>query len=421
MTLTIKEPALPYLPIFVARQPIFTVDDTIWGYELLFRHSDSISYAQIADQVVATAKVIADGFSIATTGVDQDKKFLINFPPALLLQQTALSLPSDICIVEILETVQPTPEIISACLKMKADGYLLALDDFIGDPGFEPFLEIADIVKVDVLGLSPPEIIKIAQQLHRYQCQLLAEKIEDRQTYQLTRSLGFSFFQGYFFSKPEMIKGRKISTENIGKMQLMQELADEDFEVKKLAGIIANDISLSYRLLKHINSSFYALRQKIQSITQAITLLGSESLRQWLAVVLLSDLDQRQRAQEQVFTAVSRGRFLETTVKGLPVPPYPKETMFLLGLFSNLDALLGLSMQEIMAEMPLPLDIKKALCGEKNTAQAWLTLAVDIDNGDWPMMEQFLASHGLDPKKISIIHAQAKIWAARILARNHQP
>ncbi len=421
MTLTITEPVLPYQPIFVARQPIFAVDDTIWGYELLFRHSDRASYAQVADQVVATAKVIADGFSIATVGVEQEKKFLINFPPELLLQQTALSLPSDICIVEILETVQPEPEIISACLKMKADGYLLALDDFVGAPGFEPFLEIADIVKIDVIGLSPPEIIRIAQQLNRYPCRLLAEKIEDRQTYQLTRSLGFSFFQGYFFSKPELISGRKISTENIGKMQLMQELADEDFEVKKLAGIIANDISLSYRLLKHINSSFYALRQKIQSITQAITLLGGDALRQWLAVILLSDLDLRQRAQEQVFIAVSRGRFLEMTAKNLTVPPYQNETMFLLGLFSNLDTLLGLSMQEIMTDMPLPLEIKNALCGEANQAHEWLTLAVDIDNGDWPKMEKFLAGHGLDPKKMSVIHAQARIWAARILDRRHQP
>ena len=420
MSLAVNKPALNYQPIFVARQPIFTPDEEIWGYELLFRHSDIAAHAQVADQVVATAKVIADGFSIATTGVDQDKKFLINFPPQLLLQQTALSLPKEICIIEILETVQPEPEIISACLKMKQDGYILALDDFIGAPGFEPFLEIADIVKVDVFGLKPPEIIKISQQLSCYPCKLLAEKIEDRQSYQLTRSLGFSYFQGYFFSKPETMQGRKISTENIGKMQLMQELADDDFEVKKLAGIIANDISLSYRLLKHINSSFFALQQKIQSIPQAITLLGSESLRQWLSVVLLSDLDHRQQAQELVFTAVCRGRFLELATQNLPALPYKKETMFILGLFSNLDSLLGLSMKEIMAEMPLNMEIKEALCGERNKAHEWLTLTVSIDNGDWQEVEQILTRHDLDSKKMSVLHIQAKIWTARVLARPHQ-
>ncbi len=420
MTLAIPEPDLNYQPIFVARQPIFTIAEEIWGYELLFRHSELVAHAQVTDEVIATAKVIADGFSIATTGVGQDKKILINFPPQLLLQQTALSLPKDICIIEILETVKAETEIITACKKIKQDGYVLALDDFIGEPGFEPFLEIADIVKVDVLGLKPPEIIKISQQLGRYRCKLLAEKVEDRATYQLTKSLGYSYFQGYFFSKPETIKGRKISTENIGKMQLMQELADDDFELKKLAGIIANDISLSYRLLKHINSSFYALQQKIQSIAQAITLLGSESLRQWLAVVLLSDIDHRPKAQELVFTAVCRGRFLELIAKNLSVPPYKKETMFILGLFSNLDSLLGLNMMEIMTEMPLPVEIKDALCGSKNNAYHWLTLAVAIDNGDWPQVKEILARLSLDSKKISISHIQAKIWSVRVLDRPHQ-
>ncbi|MDH3392724.1 MAG: HDOD domain-containing protein [Desulfobulbaceae bacterium] len=415
MPLAFNEPVLSYQPFFVARQPIYTHDEKIWGYELLFRHSDIAAGAQVADHVVATAKVIADGFSIATTGVDKDKKILINFPPELLLQQTAFSLPKDICIIEILETVQPHPEIIAACQEIKQEGYTLALDDFVGDPGFEPFLEIADIVKVDVFGLKPAEIIKTSQMLSHYRCELLAEKIEDLETYQLTKSLGFSYFQGYYFSRPETMQGRKISTENISKMQLMQELADEDFEVKKLAGIISNDISLSYRLLKHINSSFFALRQKIQSIPQAITLLGSESLRQWLAVVLLSDLDHRQQAQELVFTAVCRGRFLELAAQNTSALSYKKETMFIMGLFSNLDSMLGMNMQEIMKDMPLELEIKEALCGTRNTAHDWLQLSISIDNGDWQEVEKIITRRKLDSKKISVFHIQSKIWAARIL------
>ncbi|MDH3359543.1 MAG: HDOD domain-containing protein [Desulfobulbaceae bacterium] len=420
MTISFQEPALNYQPIFVARQPIFTLDNEIWGYELLFRQSDLVKAAKINDEVIATAKVIADGFSIAKTGIDHDKKFLINFPPQLLLNETALSLPKDICIIEILETVRPEHEIISACKKIQDKGYSLALDDYTGDPGFEPFLEIADIVKVDLVGMKHAEIIKLSQKLSQYHCKLLAEKVEDRETYQLTRSLGYSLFQGYLFSKPETMKGRKISTENIGKMQLMQELADEDFEVKKLTGIIANDISLSYRLLKHINSSFYAIPQKIQSISQAITLLGSKSLLQWLAVIILSDIDQRPLAQELVFTAVCRGRFLELIANNLTSPPHKKETMFLLGLFSNLDSMLGQSMEEIMKEMPLNIAIKDALKGKANEAHDWLSLAISIDNGKWQEVGQLLTNHELSPEKVSIFHVQAKIWAARILNKpNH--
>lgn len=418
MNLDRNEPNLNYQPIFVARQPVFGQDHEIWGYELLFRHSDLAPAAQVSDQVIATAKVIADGFTIATTGIDHDKKFLINFPSQFLLQETVFSLPKEICIIEILETVQPTPEIIAACKKIKKDGYILALDDFIGSPGLEPLLELADIVKIDVVDMKPSEIIKIYQNLRRYKCKLLAEKIEDRETYKLTRSLGFSYFQGYFFSRPEIMEGRKISTANISKMQLLKELADEDFDVKKLADIISSDISFSYRLLKLINSSFYALREKIQSITQAITLMGSNSLRQWLTVVILSDLDHRPHAQELVFNAVCRGRFLELITETNLAIHYRKETMFLLGLFSNLDALLGQSMVEVMKNIPINTAIKSALCGLKNDANEWLTFAVAIDSGDWKLVEKLIKKHRLNSPNISELHIKAKTWTATILGRN---
>lgn len=191
-----------YKPIFVARQPIFDRDETLWGYELLFRVSQSVTQADVEDDNLATAKVIADGFSMAVDGVDQNKKILINFPTDLILTGANQALPNDRCIVEILETVEPTQNIIEACKKIKEQGYVLALDDFVGQKGYEPFLEMADIVKVDLESQSPADIIKLVQYLNRYPCALLAEKVEDVKTYQLTRTLGFTYFQGFFSAVP---------------------------------------------------------------------------------------------------------------------------------------------------------------------------------------------------------------------------
>lgn len=410
-----------YQPIFVARQPIFDASESVWGYELLFRHSDLVATALVPDQDVATASVIADGFSMAREGVDPGRKIFINFPFNLILQETTLALPKDVCIIEILESVQPTPQILAALKRIKENGYILALDDFVGQPGFEPFLELADIVKVDVFGQSPLNIIKFSQQLKKYGCQLLAEKVETSQVYQLTKSLGFSYFQGFFFSKPEMVQGRKIPTEKMARMRLLQEMAREEYEVRNLARIISTDISLSYRLLKYLNSAYLAFSRKIESITQAITMVGGQFLKQWLMVVILSDIDNGDLAQELIFTSMSRGRFLELMAQSLEKKsPYSPETMFLLGLFSKLDVLLGQSMQEIMASMPLHQEIKAAFFGERNRAAAWLDLAVSIDAGNWPHIQEMLSGFGIAPEKAAIHHNDARTWAYHLLDQSRE-
>lgn len=408
-------PESHYKPIFVARQPIFDSKESIWGYELLFRPGEFHQQADIEDGNIASAKVIADGFVIAMEGLDNTKKLFINFPHDLLMTGANLALPSNNCVIEILETVQPTDEIIAACLKIKAQGYLLAVDDFVGQKGFEPFLEIADIVKVDVFGQPPPAVIKLAQYLQHYPCKLLAEKVEDAATYHLTKSLGFSLFQGYLFSKPEMMKGRKISTEKISKIQLLQRLSDENYKVKELAKIIATDISLSYRLLKYLNSAFFAFQKKVKSINQAITILGSNHLRQWLAVVILSDLDHTDRASELVFTSVRRACFLETLARESKQPPHSPETMFLLGLFSMLDALLGLSMKQVMEKMPLEDEIKSAFLGTTSKAAEWLQIAVSLDFAEWQSLNVLLAKHRLAPKNVAILFNKASNWANHLL------
>ncbi len=415
MTLKTGQTKSRHQPIFVARQPIFTRDNEVWGYELLFRHSAQTSKAHIKDPDVATAKVIADGLSMVMPQLDADKKVLINFPQNLLGGEAILTLPPDRCVVEILETVKPSPQIIQSCERIKREGYLLALDDFVGEPGYEPFLELADVIKIDVLDLRPGEIIKLSQRLKRYQCLMLAEKIEDPEIHHLTKSLGYSYFQGFLFSKPEIVKGRKISTEDISVLHLLQELSNEDFEIRDLSRIISTDVSLSYRLLKYINSAYFSLQQKVQSITQAITLIGVKMLKQWLMVIILSDLDRGPRDEEIIYISIWRARFLMLMASLLKSIPYSPDTMFMLGLFSKLDALLNQQMEEVLESLPLEEDIIKGLCGQPNSAHDFLCLSRAVEEGDWLLAEKLFEKYSLDPRHAAVAHNQARDWAHELL------
>lgn len=289
-----------YDKIFVARQPIFTADMEIWGYELLFRHGENVQAAVITDGDQATTQVIADGYTLAIQGMRKNAKALINFPRNVLISHAPYVLPSDRCVVEILETVHPEPEVMDACLELKNQGYILALDDFVGEPGFEPLCELADIVKVDILNKTPADVMAIVKGLSRYKAQLLAEKVENLDMFKVCKNLGFVYFQGYFFSKPEVIPGRKLSASQITKVKLLKELSDSGTETERLVDIIQTDLSISYRLLQYINSARFGFQNKIESIHRAATMLGRQNLRQWLQVIILSDMNGTDKAQELV-------------------------------------------------------------------------------------------------------------------------
>lgn len=405
-----------YEAIFVARQPIFTTEMDIWGYELLFRHSAEAGAARIDDENLATMKVIADGLTLALSGVAMDKKALINFPAALIENQSALALPKDRCVVEILETVEATDAIVDALKGIKESGYTLALDDFVGQPGFEPIIELADIVKVEILGQPREKIEAVTKALLKPGIKLLAEKIEDRETFEFCRDLGYSYFQGYFFSKPEIVPGRKIPTSSMAKIRLLKELNREDVEFEDLAKIIAMDVSLTLRLLKFVNSASFALRHEVQSIAHAISMLGIKSFKQWAMVVLMAEMDSSPRGMELAFTAMQRARFLSAVAAQIPTIDYKPDTMFLLGLFSKLDAMLNQNMADILEDIPLQEEIKTALLGGKNKARALLILLDLLDDADWDKATKLLDKFRVDIDLVANYFMESMSWANERLA-----
>lgn len=409
-----QKPGVHYEPIFVARQPIFARDDSIWGYELLFRHGDEKFSSAGANPDQATAKVIIDGLAMAAPTQERDKKFLINFPRNLLMSEAALALPKECCIPEVLEDIAPDSGAVAALTGLKQAGYTIALDDYTGSPGYEPLLKLADIIKVDVLEMDSPQLIKVVGELRPYQAMLLAEKVENKRTHDLCKAMGFSLFQGYYYSKPVLIQGRKVSPMQLSKLQVLKELSNEDYEVAKLTRIIAGDVSLSYRLLKFINSAAFSLPQAISSIAQAVTLLGADSLRQWLTVMLLVDTAQNQGA-ELLFNSVHRGRFLELATQDKANFPFHKDTMFLLGVFSRLDAIFNMPMEEVTAPLPLAQEIKDALNGKPNQARLWLELLQHLEQGRWDDTFSLLNQFQVKRSDAAVQYLRARIWASEVI------
>jgi EAL and modified HD-GYP domain-containing signal transduction protein len=402
--------------IFVARQPIFDRKSRIWGYELLFRSAADEHEAKVGDSDQATSQVIADGFFMAKPGIESGAKMLINFPRNLLLEGAAYTLPKESCIIEILETVDPEPEILAALGELKKAGYQLALDDYVGQPGYEDIIALADIVKVDIYGRTPQDVAAIVAGLRPYGVQLLAEKIEDRIIYRVCERLGFDFFQGFFFRKPEIIPGKKLGTGEMTKLQLLQKLGKEDLDVRDISEIIGRDISISYRLLRYINSAHFSPRFKIESITHALTMIGQRQLSQWLRVVLLADLDTAGNSQVVAMTSVQRAKFLELLTLSGSVAGHSPESMFLLGLFSMLETLLGMPMNELLAQLPLDEDIKQALAGEDSSLRVWLELVEAYENAKWDVVERILKDRRLWPIETSRQYIEAMKWTREILS-----
>ena len=415
------EPRLPleklHEDIFVARQPIFDKDRSLWGYELLFRDSGSAVAARFSDPDQATAQVIADGYTLARASLAPEVRSLINFPERLLLSRVAHAMSPETCVVEVLESVSPSPQVLAALGGLRLAGYTLALDDYAGQERLEPFLAVVQVVKVDFakLGNNRRNIMRIVQKLRNTGGRLLAEKVELPADFEFARMLGFSLFQGFFFAVPEIIPGRKITAAEGAKLQLLHELGREDYDVKRLAAAIEQDVSLTYRLFRYINSAMFSPEMTVDSVERAVILLGQEQLSQWLRVVLLTETTQTPLAREMVYLSACRARFLDLLCRASQACTLPNESLFLLGMFSMLDALFGLPMAEVLTHLPLPAGIREALVDGSGPYAPWLRLAVQYERNDWPQVIPLLAAARLDFQSADRLYVQAQAWAEGIL------
>lgn len=347
------------MDIFLARQPIFNRNQTVIAYELLHR-SCSKNYFMGTDGDIATSELISNAFlDIGLDRITRGKRAFINFTKKLLEDETALFLPKDAVAIEILEDVEPDAAALAACKKLRQLGYTLVLDDCDCNMENRAFLDLVDIVKVDFQRVKLQDRPKMMSFFKSKSYKLLAEKVETVEDFGLAMESGFDLLQGYFFCKPVIVTGRGIAANKLQSMRLLQEIYKNEMDFDTIERLIKEDATLSYKLLRCINSLAYATRFKISSIRQAMALLGQKEIIKWASLACLHTLSS-DKPNELLVTAIARAKFCESIAIAAKLKDSSSE-YFITGLFSLLDTFLDRPMEEILKELPLAEKIKRAL------------------------------------------------------------
>jgi EAL and modified HD-GYP domain-containing signal transduction protein len=394
------------LDVFVGRQPIFNKDLGVYAYELLFRSGDQSNHAVILGGDSATAQVVLNAFmEIGLSNLVGEHKAFLNFTEGFLLRENIPLFPRAQLVIEVLETVKPTPAVIKAVEHLRGLGYTIALDDFFYTDEYKPLVALADIIKIDILDVGAKNLASHIRSIRatNERVRLLAEKVETREQFEYCKSLGMDYFQVYFFAKPQIIKGHRLPSNKMAILNLLASVYDPDVDMSDLAAIVGRDVGLSHKLLSFVKT--YPGNQDIQinSIKDAVLRFGLQKLQSWVSVLVLSGMDDK--PHELFNTALIRARFMELLAeKGKCAM---RDTYFMVGLFSCLDALMDTAMIEALAAMTITDEAKLALTTNEGIMGQALSCALAIERGDIAKTT-FL---DINPGDISALYMQAMVWA----------
>ncbi|MBF1662006.1 EAL domain-containing protein [Selenomonas noxia] len=368
---------------FIGRQAILDQKKNVYAYEILFRSGLKNAFDPSLDGNVATQSVMVNTMlDFGMKKLVSDKKAFINFTEKNLLNRAPQLLPADSIVVEILETVQPTPAILEAVQELKDEGYKIALDDFVLLPGYEPLIDMADIIKVDFRITEDPEERKRLREILPGHVRLLAEKIETEEEFHQALEYGYVLFQGYFFCKPVVLHKKKLTSNALSQIRLLKEVNRQDFDFSAIINVISSDTNLVHKLLTYINSVGIGLTYHISNLRQAAVLLGSGGMRRWVTLISLQTFSE-DKPPELFTISLLRAKFCELIAHEIKRSDLTPDTGFLLGMFSLLDVLLSQPMEEVLKEVGLSSELNAALLGEDNILRHVLDLVIAYEQGDW--------------------------------------
>lgn len=365
--------------LLVGRQPIFNRTMEVYAYELLYRSGDG-NRAVFNDADMATTQVILN--TLIEMGLDSivgSAMAFINLTHNFLVGKSPILLPANRVVIEILETVESDPQLISAVKELHKSGFTLALDDVISLDRISPFAGIASIVKLDLMQIDRLDLPEIIAGVKARGFRVLAEKVETQADYNLCRRLGVDYYQGYFLCKPNIIRSQKMDSSRLVIMESLAMLQNQKTNFTDLENIIARDVGLSYKLLRLSNSGYYSFTTEVKSLRQAISLIGLDTMRGWMSLIMMSSLADK--PPELTNIALQRARMAESMAKvyGQPQP----EVFFLVGLFSVLDALMDQPMAQIIPALNLSPTITAALLNYEGLHGFILRAIKAYENGDW--------------------------------------
>ncbi len=395
--------------IYVGRQPIYNKDLGVFGYELLFRSGEKNNAAagQLSADGATSTTIINSFLEIGLERLVGKRYAFINLTEQFLLDEDSLPISPEQVILEVLEDVPVNFKLLKAVERLSSQGFIIALDDYIYNPSHKPLVAMADIIKIDIMQLDQKELIKHVKILKKYKARLLAEKIETLDEFEFCLKLGFDYFQGYFLSKPRIIKSKSLPSNKIAVLNLLSVLQKKDADTDELEEAISFDVSMSYKILKLINSAFFNFSSKVESIRQAIVILGRKQLSSWASMMALSKLDDR--PSEMIHLAMTRGKMCEMLAEKAQLKPL--ESYFAAGLFSALDILMERNIADVIEPLPLSEDIVNALLKREGLIGEALkcTLAYELADFDNTKFQN------LTTEDIFVANVEAVSWANMVM------
>lgn len=397
----------------VARQPIVNRRQQLYGYELLFR-AGVTEYFDGDDGDAASRDVADNLFTSGPEVLTAGHMAFINCTRGFLVQDYASLLPKERTALEVLESIEPDREVISALDRLKRAGYIIVLDDFVFSEKFRPFINLADIIKIDFLATAPSVRASLPRELASRHIRLLAEKIETYEAFEEAVRAGYSYFQGYFFCKPQLVAGTSIPASKLRYLDLLRAVARPELDLREVRSIIRSDLSLVYKLFRLVNSAWFGLAAEVHSVAHALALLGENQVRKWASVVALLTAAQ-QKPHELVRTSMIRARCCEMLAPNVGHRSDQCE-FFLMGLFSLMDALLGRPMGELVAQIALPEETRVALGGGDNLQHRVCELVESYEKADWAEVARHAATLGVSESAFYEIFLESETWASRVLS-----
>ncbi len=374
----------------IARQPILNRECELIAYELLFRRNSQDKNADLSEMSadIATSRVI--NYAFLELGIERvigDHVAFINLTRAFILNDEPIPASQNKVVLELLEDIEVDDELLEGLRRLRASGYTIALDDFVFNDSLKPLVALASIVKIDILALSTDQLREHVQLLRQYDLKLLAEKVETQEAFDLCVELGFDYFQGFFFCKPDIIEDKPIPVRQQTVLDLIQRLQSPDTEFEDIERIISNDAGLTYKLLRLLNSAALALPRQIDSIREGLVRLGLKSITTWTTLIAMSEINYKPR--ELLDYSLVRAKMCESLASAYGCSA---EGGFIVGLFSTIDAMLDRRMEDVIDPLPLSETTKQALKARSGPLGILLSDVLDYEQGRWDEISEQYAS-----------------------------
>ncbi|WP_159820966.1 EAL and HDOD domain-containing protein [Colwellia sp. 20A7] len=395
---------------YAARQPILDINKKLFGYELLFRDSIDNVFPDI-DGDEATSKMIeASKFNMGISEFTNNKLAFINFTLETLIQGYPEMLTNEEVVVEILETVKPGKKLLGLCKDLHSKNYIIALDDYEHQNVWIHFYPYIKIIKVDIQKTALSEVHKVIEATKDYpHIELLAEKVETYEEYEQAKQLGFTYFQGFFFARPEMVKTKNLSPSQIAMADLLYETSKPELDLAGITQVFERDVSLSYKLLRYANSAAFKRRSEVSTIKQALILLGSSELKRFLALMFAVTVNP-EKPNELIKSALARAKFCELIAREMSYK-IDVSIAFLTGLLSMIDAILDEKIEVILDKLPLTSEIKDPLLTRKGLMAAIIKLAELIEHAEWDKTNIVMENLIIDKTQTLKHYNEALAWA----------